>query len=172
MNYMDFIWAIRDKVWPTETKKWIFVLMSTSLVMSCNKEKRKFIWFLSTFYYWSFWIVPSSAEFNNGKNIFFLKKEDIWIKSNVIKNYSHFEDPNNRDNFKRERPKDKYAYILKKIPIQISPKKTQTNPLSGAIQKKERIYNDIGFICFDPLPPPPNKDIGVGKFKNKLVKCS
>ena len=29
-----------------------------------------------------------------------------------------------------------------------------------AIQKK-RIYKDIGFICFDPLPPPPikNKDI-------------
>ena len=76
-----------------------------------------------------------------------------------------------------------------------------------------RIYKDIGFICFHPLPPPPNKDIknkdillkyltpsllpkirtdapfvfglkktdflflshnfyGVGKFKNKLVKCS
>ena len=25
--------------------------------------------------------------------------------------------------------------------------------------KKKRIYKDIGFICFDPLPPPPNKDI-------------
>ena len=83
----------------------------------------------------------------------------------------------------------------------------------GKPSKKKRIYKDIGFICFDPLPPPPNKDIknkdillnyltpsllpkirtyepfvfgfkkpdfaflshnfyGVGKFKNKLVKCS
>jgi len=35
--------------------------------------------------------------------------------------------------------------------------------LREAIQKK-RIYKDIGFICFDPLPPPPNKDI-----KNKDI---
>ena len=33
----------------------------------------------------------------------------------------------------------------------------------GSHQKK-RIYKDIGFICFDPLPPPPNKDI-----KNKDI---
>ena len=30
--------------------------------------------------------------------------------------------------------------------------------------KKKSIYKDIGFICFDPLPPPPNKDI-----KNKDI---
>ena len=30
--------------------------------------------------------------------------------------------------------------------------------------KKKRIYKDIGLICFDPLPPPPNKDI-----KNKDI---
>ena len=85
--------------------------------------------------------------------------------------------------------------------------------LREAINKKRVLYKDIGFICFDPLPPPLNKDIenkdilliyltpsllpkirtyepfvfgfkkpdfaflshnfyGVGKFKNKLVKCS
>ena len=34
---------------------------------------------------------------------------------------------------------------------------------SGSHQKKS-IYKDIGFICFEPLPPPPNKDI-----KNKDI---
>ena len=29
---------------------------------------------------------------------------------------------------------------------------------------KKRIYKDICFICFDPLPPAPNKDI-----KNKYI---
>ena len=36
--------------------------------------------------------------------------------------------------------------------------------LREAINKKKSIYKDIGFICFDPLPPPPNKDI-----KNKDI---
>ena len=35
---------------------------------------------------------------------------------------------------------------------------TVDDPL-GKPSKKKRIYKDIGFICFDPLPPPPNKDI-------------
>ena len=34
----------------------------------------------------------------------------------------------------------------------------------GCHPKKKRIYKDIGFICFDPLPPTPNKDI-----KNKDI---
>ena len=38
-----------------------------------------------------------------------------------------------------------------------------TNKHKGSHQKK-RIYKDISFICFDPLPPPPNKDI-----KNKYI---
>ena len=33
-----------------------------------------------------------------------------------------------------------------------------------AFIKKKRIYKDIGFIYFDPLPPPLNKDI-----KNKDI---
>ena len=37
-------------------------------------------------------------------------------------------------------------------------------PFREAINKKKSIYKDIGFICFDPLPPPPNKDI-----KNKDI---
>ena len=37
----------------------------------------------------------------------------------------------------------------------------------GKPSKKKRIYKDIGFICFDPLPPPPNKDI---KNKDILLK--
>ena len=35
----------------------------------------------------------------------------------------------------------------------------------SSIQKLfRRLYKDIGFICFDRLPPPPNKDI-----KNKDI---
>ena len=34
-------------------------------------------------------------------------------------------------------------------------------------ETKKSIYKDIGFICFDPLPPPPNKDI---KNKDILLK--
>ena len=34
----------------------------------------------------------------------------------------------------------------------------------GSHPKKKRICKDIGFICFDPLPPPPNKNI-----KNKDI---
>ena len=34
----------------------------------------------------------------------------------------------------------------------------------GKPSKKKRLYKDIGFICFDTLPPPPNKDI-----KNKDI---
>ena len=36
--------------------------------------------------------------------------------------------------------------------------------LREAVNKKKSIYKDIGFICFDPLPPPPYKDI-----KNKDI---
>ena len=36
--------------------------------------------------------------------------------------------------------------------------------LREAINKKKSTYKDIGSSCFDPLPPPPNKDI-----KNKDI---
>ena len=66
------------------TKPEIVISMKRTLGQKMNEKhtvrrKEKFIWFLSTFYYWSFLIIPSSAEFKGMTRKHTVNKKLDWF---------------------------------------------------------------------------------------------
>ena len=73
--YWDYMGLIPDSVVMNNSKcseKWRKITITI-------RRKEKFIWFLSTFYYWSFLIIPSSAEFKGMTRKHTVNKKLDWF---------------------------------------------------------------------------------------------